>query len=55
MIDAQEILQAVVGLTAGGLPQGDADCNGALSAKDAQIVLNHVVGNNTGFCVGTIR
>jgi hypothetical protein len=54
-LDAQLILQGVVGLIPQALPQGDADCNAALSAKDAQIVLNYVVGNTTSFCVGKIQ
>jgi hypothetical protein len=38
------------------LPHGDANCNGALEAADALIVLRFSVGlGNQGACVGTLR
>ena len=61
-LDAQKILEAVVGLTP-ALPagaqaslHGDADCGGTIRALDAQIVLNQLVGNDvSAFCVATIK
>ena len=38
------------------LPDGDGDWNGTLQARDAQIVLNQVVGNPVSqFCAGKIQ
>jgi photosystem II stability/assembly factor-like uncharacterized protein len=56
-MDAQAILSAVAGkpLPAGYVryPNGDANCDGTVTAEDALLVLMNLVGANTsGFCVG---
>ncbi len=59
-LDAQAILSAVVGLPlpAGAIryPNGDANCDGDVTAVDALLVLSKLVGLNTAAtCVGTVR
>jgi hypothetical protein len=59
-VDAQAILAAVVGLPlpAGSIrfPNGDANCDGEVTAADALVVLSKVVGLPVnGLCVGTVK
>jgi photosystem II stability/assembly factor-like uncharacterized protein len=59
-LDAQAILAAVVGLPlpagARRFPNGDANCDGDVTAADALLVLSKLVGlNTTAFCVGVVR
>ena len=56
----QAVLQSLVGLTLPAaykaLPNGDANCSGALQALDAQVILARLVGRNVAaFYVGTIQ
>lgn len=58
--DAQAILSAVVGkalpTNAVRFPNGDANCDGNVTAVDALLVLMKIVGSNTGTaCVGTVK
>jgi hypothetical protein len=60
VLDAQAILAAIVGLPlpAGAVryPNGDANCDGDVTAVDALLVLSKLVGLNTAAtCVGTVR
>jgi hypothetical protein len=60
VMDAQQILSAVVGLTIPGtsvrFPNGDANCDGDVTAVDALLVLSKIVGlPTTGICVGTVH
>ena len=59
-LDAQVILAMVVGNTppsgAQRYPNGDANCDGQVTALDAMIVLRKAAGiADPGVCVGTVR